>query len=58
MAGSTRWILEADEVCEHCGQTYSLELELRCVACDAPLCAFCAVVLGGATRCPDCGEVG
>ena len=50
------WILEPDERCEHCGQTYALEVEVRCVACDGPLCPFCVVQVRETVRCPDCRE--
>lgn len=38
-----RWIERADEPCPFCAQRYALELEVRCVACDRPICPVCAV---------------
>lgn len=47
------WILAGDEPCEHCGQSYALELEVRCVVCDGPMCPFCVVRVRESARCPE-----
>lgn len=52
------WLAEGEEVCEHCLQRYAYEVEVRCVACDAPLCPQCVIEVR-ATResyCPGCEE--
>lgn len=52
------WLDHGEESCEHCLQRYAYEIEVRCVACDAPLCPQCAVEVR-ATRtvyCPGCEE--
>lgn len=55
-AGATSWFLEGTETCEHCGQTYAVELERYCVTCDAPICPFCVVIVREELRCPACEE--
>lgn len=37
------WIERAHEPCPSCLQRYTLELEVRCVACDRAVCPVCAV---------------
>lgn len=52
------WLADGEEVCEHCLQRYAYEVEVRCVACDAPLCPQCVIEVR-ATResyCPGCEE--
>jgi hypothetical protein len=34
--------------------TYAYVVELRCVACDGPLCPLCVVVVRAEVRCPPC----
>ncbi len=57
MVSRQSWVLDEDERCEQCEQTYALELEVRCVICDGPVCPFCVVSLGETPRCPEHREV-
>jgi hypothetical protein len=39
---NTPWWLEAGtEICPACSQTYVIQTEYRCAACDGPLCGVC-----------------
>lgn len=44
------------ETCGSCFQTYAYGLEVRCVACDEPICPFCAALHGLLAQrvCPGC----
>lgn len=58
---ASRW--SGEETCGFCLQTYCYELEVRCVACDEPICPFCVAVhrLLAERTCPgcvDCDELG
>lgn len=50
------WIGEGDERCPSCLQGYALEVEVRCVDCDAPGCPHCMIRVRErvAAWCPDC----
>jgi hypothetical protein len=50
------WWLTGSELCPHCEQRYALEMEVRCVDCDAPACPLCVVhVRARRVRvCPPC----
>ncbi|MDX1661065.1 MAG: hypothetical protein R3326_04675 [Gemmatimonadota bacterium] len=50
------WVERADEPCPFCLQSYALELEVRCVACDRPSCPICAVRVRRSREafCPAC----
>lgn len=37
------WLGEGEEECPHCGQFYAVEVEVRCVDCDGPMCPHCKV---------------
>jgi hypothetical protein len=52
------WAEGGDETCEHCGQVYWHELEVRCVECDHPGCPWCVGVerVGVGTTCAPCHE--
>lgn len=51
------WWLSGEEACSACEQSYALEMEYRCVECDAPLCPVCVVtVRERVTLCPECAE--
>lgn len=39
------WNRPGWEECPSCRGSYNLEVEIRCVRCDSPLCPLCAVVL-------------
>ena len=39
------WLTGGTEQCEHCAQRYHYEVEVRCVACDGPLCPHCVVIV-------------
>ncbi|HEX2163509.1 MAG TPA: hypothetical protein VHM02_06135 [Thermoanaerobaculia bacterium] len=64
MAAPTRerpWWLGGDpaevaETCERCLATYAVEVEVRCVDCDGPMCPSCAVVVRetAEVRCHGC----
>ncbi|MDX1622861.1 MAG: hypothetical protein R3199_02650 [Gemmatimonadota bacterium] len=51
-----RWVERADEPCPFCLQRYVLELEVRCVACDQPVCPVCVVRIreNRELLCPEC----
>jgi hypothetical protein len=51
------WWLEAgEEDCPHCGETYTYAAEVRCFACDAPICPMCIVRVDARALCPDCRD--
>jgi hypothetical protein len=54
------WQATGGETCSVCAARFDLEVEVRCVACDAPLCPVCAVVVSGAAErvCAGCTETG
>jgi transcription elongation factor Elf1 len=52
------WWLAGEEECPHCGQLYAYEVEVRCVACDGPICPHCSVRSASMHYCPDCGASG
>ena len=54
--GRGAWWLAGDEDCPHCDQRYAVEMEVRCVDCDAPICPFCVMRVTVHSYCPDCGE--
>lgn len=54
--GHGPWWLDGDEDCPHCEQRYALEMEVRCVDCDAPICPFCVVRVRARVYCPQCEE--
>lgn len=58
VAGEVWWLDGGTEQCERCLQRYAYEIEVRCVACDAPLCPHCAVVVMETREsfCPGCEE--
>jgi len=35
------WLEEGTEICPACSQTYVIQTEYRCAACDGPLCGLC-----------------
>lgn len=39
------WLAEGTERCEICSFSYHLEVEVRCVGCDAGVCEHCAVTV-------------
>ena len=49
------WWLQGDEECPHCEQSYAVEMEVRCVDCDAPICPLCVVRVEIRSYCPSCG---
>ena len=50
------WLAEGDERCPHCWGNYLLEVEVRCIGCDGPLCPKCAVTVTQKREffCPEC----
>lgn len=51
------WWLEAGpERCAHCLRSHHLEVSVRCVDCDEPICPFCVVTVRATrtTFCPSC----
>ncbi len=42
---SALWLAEGDEECTHCLGTYVIEQEVRCIACDGPMCPRCAWIV-------------
>lgn len=41
MGSAPWWAGNGDERCPGCLQWYARQVEVRCVACDAPSCPFC-----------------
>lgn len=39
------WLAGGSEVCDFCLQRYAWEVEVRCVACDRPVCPVCVVTV-------------
>jgi hypothetical protein len=54
------WQATGSETCSVCAARFDLEVEVRCAACDAPLCPVCAVVVSGTAEraCAGCTETG
>lgn len=55
------WLGEGPERCGFCLQGYSVEVEVRCVACDEPGCPHCVVRVRarpGRLLCPSCADEG
>lgn len=54
--GRDPWIERSDEPCPSCLHRYALEMEVRCVACDRPLCPVCVVRVRESREwfCPEC----
>jgi hypothetical protein len=52
------WLAEGTEECEICFHRYTVEVELRCADCDAPLCEQCALTVRvtGEVFCVPCHE--
>ena len=51
------WLQAGEEECPHCGQLYTLALEVRCHRCDGPSCIHCKVrVTENEIVCPECLE--
>lgn len=52
------WIGEGSEPCPFCFQGYSIEVEMRCLACGLPGCIHCVIRTRTSERlevlCPDC----
>lgn len=50
------WLEGGGEQCEFCLRRYVYEVEVRCVACDAPVCPLCVVRVRETleTYCPSC----
>lgn len=50
------WLAGGTERCAACEQGYVLEMECRCVACDAGICVVCVAVVRETreTFCPGC----
>lgn len=48
------WLHGGDQVCPHCGQSYYVEVERHCAACDAPGCPHC--LSGHEPLCVDCAK--
>jgi DNA-directed RNA polymerase subunit RPC12/RpoP len=50
------WLTDAQEVCPFCYHVYILEMEYRCIDCDAAICPFCMVEIRESSeiRCPHC----
>ena len=48
---------ETAEECGFCLATYAVEVEVRCVDSDGPMCPLCAVVVRETAtfRCGECG---
>jgi hypothetical protein len=49
-------MIHAHEQCSSCLQSYSYELEVRCVRCDGAACQFCAVRVVSEWICLGCKE--
>ncbi len=54
------WSETGSETCAVCAGSFDLEVEVRCEACDAPLCPFCAIEVEATARvvCLDCATGG
>lgn len=52
------WVEHGIEACCGCGQRCAYELQVRCVACDGPLCPVCLVRLTRTREasCSDCAR--
>jgi hypothetical protein len=50
------WWLAEEQDCPACRHRYALTAEVRCVACDEPMCPSCAVLVREVHEiyCPDC----
>ena len=49
------WLTGGTETCEHCGQVFVYEMEIRCGVCDRPVCPLCARTdWGEMIACPEC----
>lgn len=50
------WQRGAQERCEFCLESYTYEVEYRCVECDAPICPLCIRVtrVRRVVLCPAC----
>lgn len=49
------WMAPGPALCPYCEQPHHVEAMLYCGACDAIVCAVCAVVsMGSDPRCPVC----
>lgn len=49
------WVWGGTETCEHCGQAFVYEMEIRCGVCDGPVCPLCARGdWGEEATCPEC----
>ncbi|HET9948236.1 MAG TPA: hypothetical protein VFQ22_04915 [Longimicrobiales bacterium] len=48
------WWLVGEERCAYCGGRYPYEAEVRCAACDAGMCPWCAVHAEEGRLCPPC----
>lgn len=51
------WWLGGGATCGFCLQSYVLELEIRCVDCDRPMCPWCAATITERIElvCDECG---
>lgn len=49
-------IEQAEDPCPFCLQRYDLVLQVRCVACDRPICPICAIHVRGRREvfCSEC----
>ncbi|MEX0893432.1 MAG: hypothetical protein WEB88_14795 [Gemmatimonadota bacterium] len=54
------WLSRGSESCPVCFHRYVYEMEVRCTACDGPLCSQCAVTVWETHErfCPGCQEDG
>ena len=50
------WVEGGQRECGFCARRYTPEVEYRCVACTAPVCPHCAVIVRSQRQayCPGC----
>lgn len=52
------WLEPGPEHCSHCLRAHHLEVSVRCVQCDQPVCPLCVVTVRRAETivCPSCHQ--
>jgi DNA-directed RNA polymerase subunit RPC12/RpoP len=47
------------EICEFCLQSYSYEMQYRCLYCESPVCPICVLHVWEKQKilCPDCNDM-